>query len=248
MVAAPFLFVAFTTLVVGAVVVLAIVGHRRAQQRRDDLAALAAELGLSFSVARDSRHDEHYAHFEVFRRGHSRAAFNTLQGHLILAGERLPVRCGDFTYKVTSGSGKDRSTTTYTFSYLIAHLSHPDTPDLLIRPENILDKIGGVFSNRDIDFESEAFSRRFFVASPDRKFAYDICHPRMMEFLLSASPPMIDIEHARLCLTDASRTWTPAQFRWMTGFLDAFLSHWPGHALPELTTVERPATHGRSTA
>ena len=33
-------------------------------------------------------------------------------------------------------------------------------------------------------FESVEFSQSFRVATADRRFAYDICHPRVMEYLL----------------------------------------------------------------
>ena len=221
-------------LVLGLGIYALIVGAKKAQQRRDELAALAGEYNLGFSPARDPYHDDEYAHFEIFRRGDNRSAFNTLIGQHAFASHQAAVKAGDFRYTVTTGTGKDRKTTTYTFSYLIVHLPFPNTPDLLIRPEHFFDKIAGTFSSRDIDFESEEFSRRFMVASPDRKFAYDVCHPRMIEFLLETRPPAIDIERGRLCLADGSRTWTPEQFRWMLRFTESFLSQWPEHVVKDL--------------
>ena len=40
----------------------------------------------------------------------------------------------------------------------------------------------------DIRFESEDFSRKYHVTSADRRFAYDLIHPRMMEYLMAAHP------------------------------------------------------------
>ncbi|MEZ5191462.1 MAG: DUF3137 domain-containing protein [Nocardioides sp.] len=37
----------------------------------------------------------------------------------------------------------------------------------------------------DIELESEDFNRAFTVTCSDRKFASDVLHPRMMEFLLA---------------------------------------------------------------
>lgn len=231
----PFIFLA----VIGLMIAIGIVGYRQAKQRREQLAALAAETGLNFNPARDRNHDDQYAHFEIFRRGHARAAFNTMEGTLALAGRPTRVKLGDFTYKITRHNGKSSSTTTYHFSYLIAHLPFGPVPDLLIRPENVLDKIGGVFSDRDIDFESEEFSRRFFVAAPDRRFAYAVCHPRMMEYFLGSTPPAVDIEHGRLCLADGSRRWSAEQFRSTIGWLDGFLARWPDHVINDLTHADR---------
>ena len=109
---------------------------------------------------------------------------------------------GDFTYKVTTSSGKSTTTTTYRFSYLILHMPWSGVPDLLIRREGMFDKIAGVLGFDDIDFESAQFSRRFHVSSTDKRFAYDVIDPRMMEFLLKGDPPTVDIENTRCCISD----------------------------------------------
>ena len=50
----------------------------------------------------------------------------------------------------------------------------------------------------DIDFESIEFSKAFTVRSTDKKFAYDICHTRMMEYLLS--DPALSVEFEGQCI------------------------------------------------
>jgi len=204
------------------------------KKRREALAALARVLGWSFHPDRDPYHDEEYEHFEIFRKGHSRHAFNTLVGNVEIDGRRYPAKAGDFRYKVTSGSGKNRRTSTYTFSYLIFHLPFQNTPNLLIRPEGMLDKLAGVFGFDDIDFESEEFSRRFHVQSSDRRFAYDVIHPRMMEFLLDVEAPIIDIENGRCCLSNGSARWKPEGFHHSIRFLQRFFDLWPDHLTAEL--------------
>ena len=203
------------------------------KKRREEMTALAAQLGLRFSAADDHSHDDEYAQFEIFRRGHSRVARNTLSGSLQLFEQDCRLLAGDFRYKVTSGTGKNRRTTTYRFSYLIAHPPW-QTPALLIRPEGVFDKIKGVFGFDDIDFESAEFSRKFYVKSSDKRFAYDVLHPRMMEFLLAERPPMIDIEDGALCLSAGSRRWDPARFRREIQFLQQFCEHWPRHLIKDL--------------
>jgi hypothetical protein len=221
-------------LIIGVVIAGAYFAHLAAKKRREEMAALAAELGWQFDPSHDGSHDEQYSHFEIFRRGHSRNAYNTLTGLLTIDDRQCPAKMGDFTYKVTSGSGKNRRTTTYRFSYLIVHLPFNGVADLLIRPEGMFDKIAGAFGFDDIDFESAEFSRRFHVKSPDKRFAYDICHPRMMEFLMQTNPPAVDIEHGRCCMSDGSKRWEPAQFRAMLRWIEKFFHHWPGHVTQEL--------------
>ena len=224
--------------VIAVVAVLAYFSWKAQQRRRQALEELAARLAWGFDPARDRQHDEEYAHFEIFRRGHSRTAHNTLTGTTQLAGRRCPAKMGDFVYRVTTSSGKSTQTHTYRFSYLIVHLPWPIVPDLLIRREHVLDKLAGAFGFDDIDFESAQFSRRFHVKSPDKKFAYDVIDPRMMEFLLKSEVPALDIEHGRLCLSDGSRRWEPAQFERHLGWVAAFLERWPDHVVDAL--VSRP--------
>ena len=221
-------------IVVGVLLIglMAYYGHLQEKKRREELAALADQLGLRFDPNHDSSHDDEYAQFEIFRRGHSRVAKNTLTGTVELFERTCRLVMGDFRYKVTSGSGKNRRTTTYNFSYLIVHPPW-QTPPLLIRPEGVWDKLKGAFGFDDIDFESDEFSRKFYVQSSDRKFAYDVLHARMMEFLLQNSPPMIDIEDGALCLSGGRRRWEPDRFESAIDLVRRFCELWPRHLVKE---------------
>ncbi len=224
-------------LIIGVIVVIglgAYLAWLAERKRRDALAALAQRIGWRFDPSRDGYHDEEYAQFEIFRRGHSRAAYNTLTGDLQVLGRACPGKMGDFTYKVTRQTGKSSSTTTYRFSYLIVHLPFGGIPDLLIRREGLFDKLSGAFGFDDIDFESAEFSRKFHVKSPDKRFAYDVIHPRMMEFLLAGEPPTVDIEGARCCLSDGQRRWEPAEFEQVLEWILRFLKLWPEHVTAAL--------------
>ena len=61
---------------------------------------------------------------------------------------------------------------------------HLTCPSLSVDPENFLERFVGRLTGNDIDLESEEFNRAFTVSCPDRKFASDVLHPQMMEFLL----------------------------------------------------------------
>ena len=51
------------------------------------------------------------------------------------------------------------------------------------------------------EFESAEFSKAFNVRSPDKKFAYDVCNARMIEYLLSNSDLTIEIEDDVLAIS-----------------------------------------------
>ncbi len=204
------------------------------KKRREEMAALAAELGWQFDPSKDRDHDDEYAHFEIFRHGHSRAAYNTLTGTLNVDDRTYPAKMGDFIYKVTSSNGKSTSTRTYRFSYLILQLPFFNVANLLIRREGMFDKLAGAFGFDDIDFESVEFSKRFFVKSPDKKFAYDVIDPRMMEFLLAEQSPTVDIEYGRCCLSDGKHKWSRLEFKATLNWAGRFFDQWPDHVTASL--------------
>lgn len=157
--------------------------HLQQVMLREALAALADGLGWRFDPSRDKSHDDRYDQFPIFRQGHSRFAYNTIIGQMTVDGRTMPVRMGDYHYQVATSDGK-KSTTTYTLSYVIIELPFLGPQDLFIRTEGFFDQLAGFIGFDDIDFESAHFSDRVHVTSSDKKFAYDIVHPRVIEFLL----------------------------------------------------------------
>ena len=81
----------------------------------------------------------------------------------------------------------------------------------------------------DIDFESEEFSRTFWVKGSDRKYVYDVVHPRMMRFLLDGPRPPVEIVDDGCLVLDGRSRWSPEEFRAWIRWADAFFDHWPEH-------------------
>lgn len=240
---------ALIVLMVIGVGVLIVLGAIHAQKKREErlaaLRAIADRRGWRFSELKYHDHDDRYSHFEIFRRGHSRAAYDTLAGSLEVFGESAYAQAGDFTYKITTSNGKTSSTTTYHFSYLIVELPLRPVPDVLVRAENLFDKVSSMLGFDDIDFESSEFSKRFCVKSPDKRFAYDLFTPRMMEFFLEGSPvpglPAIDMENSRVCFSDGSSRWKPEQIELAIAWAERFFELWPDHVVASLR--ERTGVH-----
>ena len=235
----------FIVLAVAAIVY----GIYQSQQRQQALRKLAARLGWEFypkhsremqqagwfesfsdSVSGDYTDKPIYTRFGVFTRGGDRTPYNTLRGKrpLALAGGAAtdcPVLAGDFSYR--TGGGRNR--TTHRFSYLLVRLpgvTRP-LPETVVRPEGFMDSISGLFGFDDIDFESVEFSDAFHVAGDDKRFAYDLMDPRMMQFLLDTRPPRVEIEGRHLCLGGGDATWTPREFEQRLRWLESFLERWP---------------------
>jgi hypothetical protein len=58
-------------------------------------------------------------------------------------------------------------------------------PDMIISHESRESRLAEALGASHIAFESAEFSHAFRVRSSDKKFAYDVCHPKMMEYLLA---------------------------------------------------------------
>lgn len=214
--------------VVVALIAALYLSYVQAKKRRLALSGLARELGWSFNSEKDRDLDG--LRFGLFDRGRSRAAFNTLQGVMEIGGRRYQARMGDYTF--TEGSGKHQRT--YRLSYALITLPFPFVPDLDIRSENILDKVAGAIGFDDIDFESAEFSDKFHVKSPDKRFAYNVIHARMMEFLLKVEAPAIQIRDRDVLLTDGAGRWDTDAFRRKLWWAREFFELWPSHVIDQL--------------
>jgi hypothetical protein len=168
----------FIVVIVVVIAVFAIYQFFASCKRRQELANWALSKNLFFLAGKDDSFDSRYPGFDCLQKGHSRYACNIMKGDF--AG-RAFVGCD---YHYTEGSG--RSSHDYNLSLVIIKSPILLEP-LFIRPETFFDKLTELVGFSDIDFESAEFSKKFYVKSPDKKWAYDIIHPRMMEFLL-ASP------------------------------------------------------------
>lgn len=141
---------------------------------------LSAELDLDFSPAKDHTLADTYGFLNKLAQGSNRYAFNVLSGDH--RGNRVLVFDHHHETHSTNSKGQRRTQHHY---YSVFILTLPQIfPELTITREGIFSKIAQAFGYDDIDFESHEFSRKFCVRCKDKKFAYDICHSRMMEFLL----------------------------------------------------------------
>ena len=232
------MFIVGIIVVVALVVAIAIVAQKQAEKRRQELRALATELGLSFNPGQDRSLDDKFSQFAIFNIGRSRVAYNTLSGDLEIDEHRLQAIAGDYRYTVTRQSGKNRSSRTYRLSYLLVGMPYPSIPKLLVRSENFFDKLAGFVGFDDIDFESIEFSRKFHVSSSNKRFAYDLIDPRMMEFLMQSQEHTLDMEHGWLLLVDGKRRWAPPEFKSRINWLGQWMRRWPDHVVKSLKAGE----------
>jgi hypothetical protein len=232
------LIVPIVVLVIGLVIVLVIFSVLQAKKRREDLARLAGQLGFRFDASDPIDIPRRYSGFGVLATGHNQQAYNVLQGR----SGHFSLKAFDFVYHTTQTDtdAQGHSTTREVSHYLSAVLADAGVAfkPLLIRPENFFDKIAAAFGFEDIDFESAEFSRKFYVQSSDKKFAYAIIHPRMMEFLLQNPSWTIQLHRQTLLATKGSLL-TVEGFREGIDFVGSFFKQVPEFVWQELKNEAR---------
>jgi len=176
-------------------VALIVFGILKARERREAMARLAAELGFEYYPDDPWSLEDKYAMFELFGRGHSRKASNVICGEV---DGRAVVA---FDYQYTTGSGKNQST--HACQALVMGLPIL-AAGLRMRSESLFDRVASWVGYDDIDFESDEFSRRYHVACDDRRFAYDILHARLIDYLLGCgSVPNLEMQGPLMVLFES---------------------------------------------
>lgn len=210
------------------VVVLVVVGFGiySSFRRRKEMIVWSSRNGLSFDPRHDYSMDSRFAEFTCLDRGHSRYAYNIMRGLWSEPGDEddpLPICAFDYHY--VTGSGKNR--TTHRFSAVIVESPIP-LKGLFIRPEGFFDKVSEFFGADDIDFESAEFSREFYVKSLDKRWAYDVIHQRMMEYLLRV--PRFHVQFSRThVIAWRSRCFSVADFGTAVRLIRGMLKRLPDY-------------------
>jgi len=187
-----FIFLIITIIIVGIVF-----GAIAAKKRREAMGQLAAKLGMRFDPSHDRDLARRFKFLDKLRQGSNRYAFNVLSGNY----RDNEVSAFDFHYETHSTDSKGHQQTHHHyFSFFILHLP-VSFPELKIGREGFFSKVAQAFGYDDIDFESHEFSRKFCVRSGDKKFAYDVCNARMIEYLLANSDLTIEIESDALAMS-----------------------------------------------
>ncbi|MCL3863176.1 hypothetical protein [Actinotalea sp. K2] len=114
---------------------------------------------------------------QPFGTGHARRVSEALTGPF--QGRQAV----SFTYRYTTGSGKNQTTVTH---HVLAMRLPAFLPTLELTPDGLGARLAKVLGGQDIQFESEDFNQAWRVVAPDNRFAHDVVHPRLMERLLRA--------------------------------------------------------------
>lgn len=186
------------------VILMVVLGVVAAKKRREAFAALAAQHGWSYTE-RDDRWNDTFTG-SPFDQGHNRQSSNILRGDYDGRG----FVAFDFAYHTTETSTDSNGHTSSreeSHRYGVVALDVGATfPALQVSPEGMFSRLVGRLTNHDIELESEEFNRAFTVTCPDRKFASDVLHPRMMEFLLGHRDSSFRFDRTWILSVERGRT------------------------------------------
>lgn len=173
-------------LVLAGLVLACVWLYQQFQQKKREAYKTWADLhGWSYNPYPDRKQYLRFSFLERLQRlnfGSNRYALDTLQGKW--NGYRAEVF--NFHYQTSSLSSDGTSTVTTTH-YLGVVIIQVECffPKLLIHQKSTLSKLWDTLKSKIIDEELIEFSKKFTVSCHDQKFAYDFCHPRMMEYFLN---------------------------------------------------------------
>ena len=165
--------------------------QKRAERTRTlDLQTLATRLKFdNFNPNRDEGFAMGWGFLSRLAQGQERYAFNILRG--TYHEQALFV----FDHHYQTGSSKSREEHYGTILMLIVKEAFPKVM-IGHEKEGLLAKAAAALlgDEKEIKFESAEFSRIYCVRSGDKRFAYDICNPQMMEYLLANRGLEIEIQ------------------------------------------------------
>ncbi len=180
------------------------------KKRSAEIAFMAEKIGMQMDRALDRRMDKIHRFLRKVK-GSRRYALNVIsgksQGHSVTIFEYHYQRY----FKCKSYEFSKYIEHNY-LSFFVLDLER-ELPVLTVKEEQpaskILARIADAIGRGDIDFESHEFSEQYDVRGNDKKFAYDFCNTRMMEYLLEKTSVPIEVEKTALaiCFPGAIEQW-----------------------------------------
>lgn len=204
-----------TVLVIVGAVLLIVGGYIYERKRAEKLQAFAAARGLSYT-----KQDQRWVGVDLgwpYDAGRSHRANHVMTG--THNGRPLVV----FEHKWVTGSGDDRKT----HYAMVTALQLPRTlPQLTVTREGVFGSLARAIGIKDIELESDAFNREYKVKSENRRFAYDVLHPRFMQWLLDTDAGGFTISSGYLVVATGGRLQME-QVDSRIAYLDAIAEHVP---------------------
>lgn len=185
--------VSIPMLMIGLVLIVVVLGIAYEQHRKKKFQAFAASRGLTYASRDDS-----WVRLDTGRPyGEGRAH----KAKHVMTGQHRGRPVVVYEHQWTTGSGKDSQTHSVRKTLMGLPRSFPR---LDVRKEGFFGRTARRMGMKDIELESDDFNREFRVMG-DRRLAYDVLHPRLMEWMLHTDSPGFVINGPYIAYTTGSR-------------------------------------------
>lgn len=181
-------------LVFAGIVLVAIVGIFIERQRTERLQTFARSRGLAYEKRNDSWARVDLGWPSGFGKSH--------RAKHVMTGEHNGRPLVVFEHIWVTGSGDNRQTH---YAMVCALQLRRSFPKLTVGREGVFSSIARKIGVKDIELESDDFNREYKVKCDDRKFAYDVLHPRFMQWMLSTQADMFTISGQYLARASSMR-------------------------------------------
>lgn len=166
-------------------VIMVLIANHQAKKRREGMQKAASDLGFFYQAELSSGEQglllSRMDPFHPFGQGERPKAFNLLTG----SQNGLSWQIFDYEYTTRErDSDGHEQTTTHRYGVLVAE-GDISYPELRLEAEGLFGAVTAALGFRDLQFEYEAFNKRYKVKSPDAKRTHDLIHPKAMDYLMS---------------------------------------------------------------
>ncbi|MHC4958293.1 MAG: hypothetical protein ACYTGN_07940 [Planctomycetota bacterium] len=185
------------------------------KKRREAMERLARAYNGKFHADDPYGLSERYRRrFDALTPGSNRYAYNV-------------VRCADFTLFDHHHQTSDGKNTHHHHRTFLLYKHDTDLGSVHIRPEHFGDKLAAFAGFDDIDFESAAFSKRYHVKSDDKKLAYGLFHPGMIEYFMGMRDITLAASEHLVLATRGMGRLNPLRLRKLVKDVEGFVEHIP---------------------
>ncbi|MHC5054298.1 MAG: hypothetical protein ACYTKD_06230 [Planctomycetota bacterium] len=196
------------------------------RRRREEMTRLAHRLGYRFLPRGGERIPERLSSTRLFSKAQDRKVWNLIFGRR----NGLEVSLFDYSHMASAASGSGRQSGTFDRSVVLVEVPNASFPSFLLRLEGVIDKIKAAAGFEDIDFESDEFSKRYYVTCAEKRFAYDVITAKQMDLLLSVEDMNIEMCGRSVVFYLAS-VLAARELEWLHGFAMEFVANIPPFVL-----------------
>lgn len=176
------------------------------RKRTEGLQYVATELGLEFFPDGSKQLQAELGRFNLFKRGRGKKLAKLIQG----ASDDVSISI--FDYRFTTGSGKQSRT----YNQSVAALSSQKLtiPDFTMRPEGLLDRLGGMIGFANIDFDTHPkFSSLYVLKGSSEEKVRQFFKPELLSYFEQRKVVNVEAAFGMIIIFAPGRNIAPSDIK-----------------------------------